>query len=168
MGASVSTTCSTTSPTVLRSAGVKECEARWYNAPSEDPRCYELQKQLSDAVEAGDVPKTKEAIERGANVNGGYYQSLPVLEDAASDGSDDEVRFLITAGAQINQVRPFGQTALKKAVFYKHKGTVKILLEKGADVCENTEGTALKYAIDSGDPELADLLLVKAVANDCQ
>ena len=143
-----------------------QCEAIWYNGPSENERCYKLQEQLSNAVITGDVQGVTNAIKNGANVNGGYYQSLPVLETAASAGKADVVIVLINAGARVNRVRPLGQSALKSAASYGHKGTVKALLENGADVCEKTEFTALQAATESRNSDVVEML-VRAGAQNC-
>lgn len=145
---------------------IPRCKGR-YNTSSDDPRCYELQKQLDAAAWAGDVSGIREAIRNGADVNGGFYQSLSALTAAASQGKDDAVELLIQSGAEINNVEGIGNTALKSAVSFGHKETVKILLENGADVCEKTESTALQYAIESDNTEIIDML-VKAGAKECR
>jgi hypothetical protein len=71
----------------VRSDKSQQCEARWYGSSSEDPQCYELQKLLSVAVGADDIVGIRAALEQGANVNGGYYQSLSALTAAASRGN---------------------------------------------------------------------------------
>jgi ankyrin repeat protein len=139
-------------------ARAEGCEERWYNTPSENVRCYMLQEELSAAALAGDVPRIDEVLERGANVNGGYDQSLPVLEAAASNGRTEAVKRLIEKGANVNRVRGFGQTALKSAVYFNHIDVVRILLDKGADVCEKTETSAAQFAVQLGDAEMIDLL----------
>jgi ankyrin repeat protein len=122
--------------------------------------------QLTDSVVGGDLRRVRESIERGANVNGGFDQSIPVLEVAASFGRTEIVKVLIEAGADINLVRPLGQTALKKAVIKQHIDTTRLLIEKGADVCEKTESSALQYAVDDGNRELIQIL-EKAGAKNC-
>ncbi len=82
-------------------------------------------------------------------------------------GNSDVIGFLIENGAQTNRVRSFGQTALKTAVIYKHTEAVELLLQKGANVCENTEKTALQYAIESEDSEILNLL-EKSGAKNCK
>src|SRR5436309_2813459 len=80
----------------------------------------------------GDLPKIKDVLEKGANVNGGADPYFSALYQAASEGKNDAVKLLIHAGANVNQIEGAGNTALIAAVFYGHKETVKILLENGA------------------------------------
>lgn len=157
--------CSTSFQQFQSHAESEECKAIWYDSPADDPRCYELQKQLFDATVAGHMHGIETAIQNGANVNGGYYQSLPLLEVAASKGNNIVIEALIDAKANINRVRAFGQTALKTAVNSGHVDTVKILLEKGVDVCEKTENTALQLAIESGHAEIVSLLIDSGAKN---
>jgi uncharacterized protein len=148
-------------------ANAPKCAAIWYNAEFKDQRCYELQEQLLAASVSGDVSKIKELVDQGANVNGGFDQSLPVLEVAAYNGKADAVRALIRAGARVNRVGSFGETALKSAVYYKQKESVKVLIELGADVCEKTETTALQYAIEANNQDIITMLEA-AGANECK
>ena len=151
----------------------KTCEQYWFDSPEDDPRCYALQERLSEAALAGDIPRIKDAINDGANVNGGYYQSFPVLEQAAMEGRTEAVRYLIDMGADTNRVMAFGKTALNSAVYYDRKDTAKALLEKGADVCScsttdptnPTDPPTLNYAIKTGDQEMVGLLVKAGVLN---
>ena len=145
------------------------CDSRWYTTPEENPRCYELQETLTAAVKSGDITKVQDLIKDGANVNAGYYQSIPVLQQAASEGQTEIVSYLIDMGANINYVGDFGQTALTSAVYDGHKETAKVLLEKGADICAcvRIDPSALGVAIKSGDQEMVDLL-VNAGVKDCK
>jgi len=143
------------------------CEARWYATPSENQRCYDLQTQFAEAAWEGDIERMKKSIENGANVNGGAYQSLSALTAAASQGHDGAVLFLIQSGASINRVEGVGNTALKSAVANGRKRTIEILLENGANICENTESSALQYAIESDSAEVIDML-IRAGAKECE
>lgn len=136
----------------------RKCQAKWYDEMSDDARCLSLQKQLTASVVSGDPAAVRDSLDHGANVNGGHNQSIPVLEVAASAGTTDILKLLIEADAEINRVRPFGQTALKASVISAHADAMKVLIESGADVCEKTEGSALHYAIKNGDPELVGIL----------
>ncbi|HKP67762.1 MAG TPA: ankyrin repeat domain-containing protein [Pyrinomonadaceae bacterium] len=127
----------------------KRCQARWYDGPSEDPRCFELQRRLAAAAWAGDVPEIKRSIDEGANVNGGAYQSLSALTSASDQGKDDAVKLLLELGADVNRVEGVGNTALKSAVSFGHLSTARILLDAGADVCEKTESSALQRRVST-------------------
>lgn len=144
----------------------QKCESKWYYNEPKDSHCYDLQQQLTSAVVRGDVPLVSESLDRGANVNGGFDQSIPVLEVAAAFGRTEVVEMLIEAGADINLVRPLGQTALKAAVTRRHVDTARILIEKGANVCEKTEKSSLQYAVESDDSQMINML-VNAGAKEC-
>jgi hypothetical protein len=145
----------------------QSCDPVWFTVPEENPQCYTLQERLSAAAISGDIPKIQDAIKDGANVNGGYYQSLPVLQQAAMEGRSEAVSYLIDAGASTNFVGDFGQTALTSAVYYGHKETAKVLLRRGADICAcaRVDPPVLEYAIKSGDQEMVDLLVSASVMN---
>ena len=57
-------------------------------------------------------------------------------------------------------------TALKSAVGSQNPRVVQVLIDKGADVCEDTDGSALDDAIRLGDQEVVNLL-VRSGAQDC-
>lgn len=153
---------------VAHNAGARlqpTCKAKWYDE-SMDSTCYGLQRELRDSVVIGDLQTVTESIDRGANVNGGFDQSIPVLEVAAALGKTEVVKLLLKAGADINLVRPLGQTALKAAVTRQRVDTAKVLIEEGADVCEKTESSALEFALKDGNSELI-AILERGGAKDC-
>ncbi|HRK52224.1 MAG TPA: ankyrin repeat domain-containing protein [Pyrinomonadaceae bacterium] len=113
---------------------------------------------MTESVVRGELQSVVSVIESGANVNGGFDQSIPVLEVAASFGKTEVVRLLIERGADVNRTRSFGQTALKAAVIGQHPKTTEALIEKGADVCEKTEGSALQYAVEVENGDLIAIL----------
>jgi hypothetical protein len=135
------------------------CEPRWYESPSEEPRCYELQGRLDAAARAGDVAEIKKAVAEGANVNGGSYQSFSALTSASLRGHNDAVKLLLELGADVNRVEGVGSTALKSAVSSGHLETAAILLNAEANVCEKTEISALEISRQSSKPDLEQLLI---------
>jgi ankyrin repeat protein len=83
------------------------------------------------------------------------------LMKAAESGDADEVRRLITAGADVNFTTGHGFRPLLMAVYYAHLDAARILLSHGADPNYTgfSEGTALVFAAGSGHTEILSLLL---------
>jgi ankyrin repeat protein len=83
------------------------------------------------------------------------------LMKAAESGDAEEVRRLITAGADVNYTAEHGFRPLLMATYYAHLDAVRVLLAHGADVNYTgfSEGTALIFAAGSGHAQLASLLL---------
>jgi len=92
---------------------------------------------------------------------------LVPLVDASRKGNIEEVKALLSKGANVNDLRKrgdmaLGDTALIEASKHGHMEIVKLLLKEGADV--NTSGefgryTALKAACEHGHIEIVKLLL---------
>ena len=114
-------------------------------------------------------------IKAGADVNEiDYSNNWTALLLAAYNGHDDVVDILIKAGADVNRVRRM-DTALKLAAECskenvethprKYKRCLQMLIEAGADVKANPEGSsALHIACRKGFNDGAELL-IKAGAN---
>jgi uncharacterized protein len=83
------------------------------------------------------------------------------LMKAAESGDADEVRRLITAGADVNFTTDHGFRPLLMAVYYAHLDAARILLAHGADPNYTgfSEGTALIFAAGSGHTQIVSLLL---------
>ena len=78
---------------------------------------------------------------------------------AAYGGYDDEIRFLLDRGADVNGKTNWGTNALMVAAAKGHESTVRLLLSKGADVHANIDGkTALTFAKDTGNFQIVELL----------
>jgi hypothetical protein len=60
-------------------------------------------------------------------------QALSKIIVAAAEGNDDEIKRLISNGADINDCGKSGETALMMAAKNDHRLTVRVLLELGAD-----------------------------------
>ncbi|GBP82371.1 Fibronectin type 3 and ankyrin repeat domains 1 protein [Eumeta japonica] len=71
------------------------------------------------------------------------------------------VRFLLDAGADVNQRSMTEQTPLHQAVFYGHMPIVDLLLEYGADIkAGDVNGLqVVHYAVDCGRPEMLQHVL---------
>ena len=108
------------------------------------------------------------------------FASVPGIDGelirAAAVGQDDLVRDLLGKGANVNASCPAG-TPLGVAAFYGHLETIKVLIEKGADINEpvggwgvrpgpqfkagDTGGTPLSCAISGGEVQIAKFLIEK-------
>ncbi|MBK7704500.1 MAG: ankyrin repeat domain-containing protein [Acidobacteria bacterium] len=55
-------------------------------------------------------------------------------------GHKEIAEFLIENGARLDKGDSWGKTPLMAAVFYNHSEVVKLLIEKGADVCISSNG----------------------------
>jgi hypothetical protein len=87
---------------------------------------------------------------------------VPLLNVAARKGNPEIVRFLITAGAQINlQADDRGTSALIDGVMSQHAGLVDELVKAGADVnIKSKDGqTALIIAAGASDEKIVEILL---------
>ena len=97
-------------------------------------------------------------------------RDTPLIE-AAKDGSDEIIKMLLDAGAKINEQGDDNFTALIVAIARDHIGTVKLLLDNGANAdifIDNSEKrnsgdrlkfTALIYAARYGKKEIVKILL---------
>jgi len=92
---------------------------------------------------------------RRQNAEGG---GLTALVFAAREGDFESARFLITGGADVNQVTQYGWTPLLTATQNRHYALATLLLERGADPnIANTGGwTPLYLATDNRNIEGGD------------
>ena len=108
----------------------------------------------------GDVPKTKELLEKGADIESKDKYGNTALTSAAERGDASVVRLLLEKGADIESKDRYGNTALILTAHEGHEAVVWLLLEKGADI--NTKDqygrTALYFAETHRDKTIAWLL----------
>jgi len=84
-------------------------------------------------------------------------QSL--IKETRSDDSQN-ARDMVRAGIDPNAKTAKGWTALMSAAYNGQADTVKLLIEKGADVNAEARGyTALAAAVYSGNPDIVRMLL---------
>ena len=86
----------------------------------------ELNKQLIEASDKGDLTKVKELIENGADV---YAQNDYALRCSAEMGHLEVVRFLLENGADIHAQ---DDCALRWSARFGHLEVVRLFLENGA------------------------------------
>lgn len=118
------------------------------------------------ALLTGDIAKATLLLARGADPNARGSCGRPPLFYAIQGHHPDVLRWLLREGADVHQSDEFGSTALNEAVEEDDHECVEILLDAGADVGANADGTALRRAtsremimrlLDAGaDPADAD------------
>lgn len=136
-------------------------------------------EELLNAVALDDVGAVKGAVSQGLSPNQripapGYSAGAPLLALAARAGSVQVVRYLISAGADINARTPVNETPLMLAAYFRegdgdssssdrHDEAIRILVEAGAQIenvphnytplgyaAYNNRLRALRYLIDHG------------------
>ncbi len=89
---------------------------------------------LAVAVRADNVAAARLLIERGADVNKGFFTTHSLLADAFMWGSLEMAQLLVEKGADINGTTIWQQRYLSAAATAGSLDLMKTLLEKGADV----------------------------------
>jgi uncharacterized protein len=149
------------------------------------PACAHLGGQtvdvvrLYDAIERDDVGPIRAAIEsRALGINQsiavpGYQEGTPLLTIAARSASLKVLRYLISAGADVNARTPINETALMLAAYFaredrqrnaisreQHDEAVRVLVAAGAEI-ENDpyHYTPLSYAAYQGHESAVRFLI---------
>jgi ankyrin repeat protein len=109
----------------------------------------DVDRQLCEAAERGDVAEVERSVAGGANPNAfeGTAFWMP-LQIAAYSGHVAAVAALLHAGARHDVTNKDGSTPLMKAAWRGHDAVCAALLAAGADVhhTDNAGGTALHEA----------------------
>jgi ankyrin repeat protein len=134
---------------------------------------------LNNALTSDDVHTIRSAIEsRAVTPNeriptAGYSAGAPLLAIAARAASLEVMRYLISAGADVNARTPVGETPLMLAAFFndpaeqatgrseeRHEKAVRLLVSAGADL-ENLPNhyTPLAYASYQGKQRVVHFLI---------
>ena len=122
----------------------------------------ELNKELFEAAEDGDVEKCRRFIEKGADVdakNVDLSGGSPA-HAAARNGNCEVIRVLAEAGANLNLEDEFGLTAAMYAALSGHTDTVRVLAEVGANLnhANKNDLTATMWAAMFGHSETVKVL----------
>ncbi|HYG66921.1 MAG TPA: ankyrin repeat domain-containing protein, partial [Anaeromyxobacteraceae bacterium] len=110
---------------VIATAAAIAATWRW----SVDARDAAVPRIVQAACRDGDVRRLAELEARGVKLTGAW--TVPPLAIAAKSGRLDVVRFLLSRGADVNQVGKF-TTALELAVEGGHVEATRLLLDHGA------------------------------------
>ena len=105
----------------------------------------------------GDVESVRMLLERTAIIKSSGWNALHY---AAIEGKHEVIPMLISAGAEVDQKAPNGQTSLMLAAKRGHLETVRALVGLGADVQaqDADEGTPLEMARKAGHTQVAIFL----------
>ncbi len=126
------------------------------------------------AITQDDVAYIQAAVGRGLNVNQsieapGYSAGAPMITLAARAASIRTLRYLISAGADVNARTPVNETPLMLAAYFREEGessadrhdeAVRILLSAGAHLENPYNYTPLAYAAYN-DRQLAMRYLIE-------
>lgn len=82
------------------------------------------------------------------------------LSEAACQGHEHVVSFLLDAGADPNSRSDTGRTPLWRAAFNGHTGTLKLLLDAGADP-EHHDTTSMENVFDVASTDEIRQILVR-------
>ncbi len=116
---------------------------------------------LYEAVEAGRVSSVRIFLNRGADVNDGYYRDGGTLLMRAAEKGDTSIAgLLINHGAKINSADDIRLTALDCAVLNNRLAMVKFLLKNGASLNPvNRSSPPLVVAADIDHVKIMRMLL---------
>lgn len=116
---------------------------------------------LMIAIWSGNFETFKLLVDEGALIDKKVDKKDPLVNMAASNGSDEICEYLLSMGVDINTKDREGKTPLMNAIYSKHPETVKMLIDKGADANEQEINgwTALMFAAMQGDLESVKYLI---------
>ena len=124
-------------------------------APAESP--------VADAARDGDLPRVRELLRQGEDVNAAQGDGMSALHWAADRGDAEMIEVLLYAGAEVQSVTRIGEyTPLHIAARNGHLAATAALIEGGADVHAVTDpsgSTPLHLAATSGNGEVVRALL---------
>ncbi|XP_019243477.1 PREDICTED: potassium channel SKOR-like isoform X1 [Nicotiana attenuata] len=119
----------------------------------------ELTMRLNCAAHDGDLYRLSRIIGAGADPSRTDYDGRSPLHLAASKGHGDITVFLIQRGVEINARDKFGSTALLEAVKNGHDHVASLLMEAGALLGIDNDGTCLCEAVAKRDLDYLRRLL---------
>ncbi len=121
-----------------------------------------INRQLRDAAQEGDLKKVRALLEQGADINAASHNDgyTPFLL-ALGEGHDEVWRYLLEAGARADASTTQGDTALHLAIDTGNVEALKLLLACGLSVesRDNLGTTPLIHAAECLAFEAVELLL---------
>lgn len=117
-----------------------------------------LNDELINSAQNGDLAKLKKCLTRGANINASDEYGETALTQACDSGHYDIVQFLAENGADTNAD---GGKGLMFASYRGYLAIVQILAQNGANVCaKDSDGwTALMFAAERGYFDIVQFLV---------
>lgn len=100
----------------------------------EDDMVEQGRKAIHKAVINGSLPKTKELLKKGADINARTRFGETPLHYAIAYKQHEIMEFLIEKGCDLNGKSNHGYTPLHNAVFFRNLYAIALLLKKGADI----------------------------------
>jgi len=137
--ASSSLSSSSSSTTILSSS--KQLSS--FNLQSSQPsRLFSSKNEfaasaLLEAASRNDVKLLQELVNKGCDLNKGDYDKRRALHIAASEGSVDVAKYLLSHKVDINAEDRWGNTAMDDAIQSKQDNIIPILRQAGASVGKN-------------------------------
>ncbi|GBG90213.1 hypothetical protein CBR_g50392 [Chara braunii] len=111
----------------------------------------EITTALCKAASRGDVLFLQEHLRAVYSPDVANYDGRTPMHLAAASGNEACVKLLIKEGASVHVVDSFGHTPLFEAVTRNHRGTIRVLREKGATLTLPYPGNTLCEAVGSGN-----------------
>lgn len=120
-------------------------------------------RAVKSTLQPTDLPEKKEDSGEEKTVTDQARKPSEFLHGAAAGGDIEQVKSLISKGADVDGRDQKGRTPLHHAAQYGHTDLAALLISKGADVNARTEfgRTALHCAAMMGRKEVGELLLTK-------
>ncbi len=121
----------------------------------------DLNRELWNASEAGDIDGVMSLIERGADIHSRANYGMTALHWACMYGHTVVASLLLERGADIHSRDNNGWTALHRACRYGHTAVASLLLERGVNIRsrDNDGRTALHWACNNHNKDTAILLI---------
>ncbi len=139
----------------------KEIRDRYANGANVNAKNGDGLPALIIAAEHGNISLMQFLFELGVNLDGrAEGRRETALMRRAEIGDMESVRFLVTAGADVNLKDRGGENALMKAARARKRRIVEFLIASGADVNDTdyTGRTALNYAEEARARSIMRLL----------
>lgn len=116
---------------------------------------------LLDAVHRSDLPRTRELISSGSNVNLPNRYGITALSLACENGDSELTRLLLASGADPHVSLSGGETPLMIAARTGRPDCVQLLLDRGAkpNATDQRDQNALMWAAAEGNTRVVEQLL---------
>jgi ankyrin repeat protein len=140
--------------------------------------------QLNNAIAIDDVRTIRGAVQSAALTPNqriptpGYPDGAPLMAIAARAGALEILKFLISAGADVNARTPVNETPLMLASFFfdetqqgprafeRHERAVRLLIDAGAELENHYYYTPLAYAAYQGNERVVGFLIQRGARVD--